>query len=217
MPSWATPNVYEGEGGPELVTNAPNFIRGYDPRTGEELWRLGGSSNITAPTPVFTDDLLVIASGRRPTRPIFALRPGARGDITLPEGETRSDDVAWSSTGDGPYMPTPLLYRGHMYVLANQGILDCYDVATGERLYRTRVPHLGSGFSASPVASDGRIFLSNEDGEIVVVTAGPQFEHVATNSMGELLMATPAIGGGRMIVRAVSTLFAIGKDAGDRP
>lgn len=211
LSSWGTPNVYSGPAGVELVTNAARFIRGYDPRTGQELWRLGGSSKITAPTPVFTDDAIVVASGRRPERPIFVLRPGARGDLTLPEGESRSGAVVWSLQGRGPYMPTPLVYRGILYVLGNNGVFDAYELATGEELYRARIPHLGSGFSASPIAADGRIYLSNEDGDIVVVNAGPEFEHLATNSMGELLMATPALSDGVMYVRSVATLFAIGR------
>ena len=210
-PSWGTPNVYQGSAGSELVTNAANYIRGYEPGSGKELWRLGGSSKITAPTPIFTDGLIIVASGRRPEQPIFVLRPGARGDITLSEGETKSDAVVWSRQRRGPYMPTPLLYRGFLYVLGNNGVFDAYDPSTGEELYRERIPHLGSGFSASPVAADGKIYLSNEDGDMVVVAAGPEFEHIATNSMGELLMATPALSEGVMYVRSVDTLFAVGK------
>jgi outer membrane protein assembly factor BamB len=210
LPSWGTPTVYEGPEGTELITNAANFIRGYDPLTGDELWRLGGSSKITAPTPVFTEDLIVVASGRRPEQPIFVLRPGARGDITLDSGETTSEHVAWSVQRRGPYMPTPLIYDGILYVLANNGIFDAYDLGSGEEIYRTRVPHLGSGFSASPVAADGKIYLSNEDGDIVVVAAGREFAHIATNPMGSLLMATPALSGGVMYVRSADRIFAIG-------
>ena len=210
LPSWSTPSVYDGPSGPELVTNAPNMIRGYDPRTGEELWQLGGSSKITAPTPIFTDERIVVASGRAPERPIFVLRPGARGDLTLPDGETSSADVLWSKVRRGPYMPTPLIYDGILYVLANNGVFDAYDLQTGEELYRQRIPHLGSGLSASPIAADGKIYLSSEDGDIIVVRAGPEFEHLGTNSMGELLMATPALSEGVMYVRAVNSLFAIG-------
>jgi len=123
-PSWGTPTVFDAAERHELVSNGSNFIRGYDPKTGKELWRLGGSSNITTPTPVFTDELIVVASGRRPVKPIFAIRPGARGDITLPEGKSSSESVAWSSTGRGPYMPTPLIYRDHLYVLNNNGVFD---------------------------------------------------------------------------------------------
>ena len=157
----------------ELVTNASNFIRGYDPDTGEELWRLGGSSKITAPTPVFADDLIIVASGRAPERPIFAIRPGGQGDITPAGGrDVERAPCAWSKTGRGSYMPTPLIYRGLVYVLANNGLLDAYDLATGREIYRQRLPHQGSGFSASPVAADGRIYLSSEDGDIFVVRAG---------------------------------------------
>ena len=211
IPSWGTPTVVSTAKGEELITNASNFIRGYDPRTGKELWRLGKSSKITAPTPIFSDDVLVVASGRGPERPIFVLKTGARGDLTLPEGQTSSDAVLWSRTGRGSYMPTPLIYNGILYVLANNGTFDAYNLKTGEEIYRQRVPEVGSGFSASPVAADGKIYLSNEDGEIIVVTAGEKFAHVATNSMGELIMATPAISDNLMYVRTNSSLFAIGK------
>ena len=211
LPSWGTPTVAVTSKGPELVANASNYVRGYDPRTGRELWRLGRSSKITAPTPVFAEDLFVVVSGRAPERPIFVVRGGARGDITPPEGQTDSAAVAWSRTGRGSYMPTPLVYRGLLYVLANNGVLDAYDLRTGEEVYRQRLPTVGSGFSASPVAADGKLYLSNEDGEVLVVAAGRKFEHVATNSMGELLMATPALSEGVIYVRTAKSLFAVGQ------
>jgi len=211
LPSWGTPTVAMTSVGPVLVTNASNYIRGYDPRTGKELWRLGKSSKITAPTTVFADDLFAVVSGRAPERPIFVVKATARGELTLPEGKTNSDAVVWSRTGRGSYMPTPLVYDGILYVLANNGLLDAYNWKTGEEVYRQRLPVVGSGFSASPVASDGKLYLSNEDGEILVVGAGPKFAHIATNSMGELLMATPALSEGVMYVRSSTSLFAIGR------
>ena len=210
LSSWGTPTVVTTSAGSELVTNASNFIRGYDARTGRELWRLAGSSKITAPTPILADGLIVIASGRAPERPIFAVKPGSRGDLTLAKGETSSEAVAWSRTGRGSYMPTPLAYRGLLYVLANNGVFDAYDPKTGKEIYRQRLSLVGSGFSASPVAADGKIYLSNEDGDMLVVRAGSTFQHIATNSIGELLMATPALSDGVMYVRGQSTLFAIG-------
>jgi outer membrane protein assembly factor BamB len=210
LSSWGTPTVAVTASGPELVTNASNFIRGYDARTGRELWRLAGSSKITAPTPIFANDLFVVASGRAPERPIFAIKSGARGDVTLASDQTSSAAIAWSRAGRGSYMPTPLAYRGLLYVLANNGVFDAYELTNGKETYRQRLPLVGSGFSASPVAADGKIYLSNEDGDMLVVRAGPTFEHVATNSMGELLMATPAISEGVMYVRGASSLFAIG-------
>ena len=210
LSSWGTPTVAETTTGPELVTNASNFIRGYDARTGRELWRLGGSSKITAPTPIFAEDLIVVASGRAPERPIFVVKPGSRGDLTLARDQTNSNAIAWSRSGRGSYMPTPLAYRGLLYVLANNGVFDAYDLKSGKEIYRQRLPLVGSGFSASPVAADGKIYLSNEDGDMLVVRAGPTFEHISTNSIGELLMATPALSDGVMYVRGTSSLFAIG-------
>ncbi|HEU4507233.1 MAG TPA: PQQ-binding-like beta-propeller repeat protein [Pyrinomonadaceae bacterium] len=211
IPSWGTPTVVTTADGDELVTNGSNFIRGYDPRTGKELWRLGKSSKITAPTPIFAEDVLVVVSGRGPERPIYVMKAGGRGDLTLPDGKTSSDTILWSRTGRGSYMPTPLIYNGILYVLGNNGTFDAYRLKTGEELYRQRLPVVGSGFSASPVAADGKIYLSNEDGEIVVVAAGEKFAHIATNNVGELLMATPALSDGVMYVRSNASLFAIGK------
>ena len=211
LPSWGTPTVAMTSVGPVLVANASIYIRGYDPRTGKELWRLGGSSKITAPTPVFSDDMFVVVSGRAPERPIFVVKAGARGDLTLPEGKSNSEAIAWSRTGRGSYMPTPLIYNGILYVLANNGLFDAYNLRTGEEVYRQRLPLVGSGFSASPVASDGKLYLSNEDGEMLVIAAGQKFAHIATNSMGEMLMATPALSDGVMYVRSSASLFAVGR------
>jgi len=139
------------------------------------------------------------------------VRPNSRGDLTLPEGQTSSEAIVWSRTGRGSYMPTPLVYRGILYVLGNNGLFDAYDLKSGAEVYRQRLPLVGSGFSASPVAADGKIYLSNEDGEILVVAAGEKFAHLGTNSMGELLMATPALSDGVMFVRSAASVFAIGR------
>ena len=211
LPSWSTPAIVPAPGGVELVTNAPRAIRGYDPATGKELWSLKPSSNITAPTPVFSGDVIVVGSGRRPEKPLYAIRTGARGDISLKPGEKSNDHVLWQHLGAGPYMPSPLIYQGLVYTLENAGILTCYDLQTGEEKYKARVPHQGSGFSGSPVESDGRLFLPSEDGDVFVVRAGAKFEMLGKNSLGELLMSTPAIADGLMLIRAEHDLFAIGK------
>jgi outer membrane protein assembly factor BamB len=198
LPSWGTPSVISTRTGDELVTNASNYIRAYDPRTGKELWRLGGSSKITAPTPILANGLVIVASGRAPERPIFAVRPGARGDLTLAKDRTVSEKIAWSKTGRGSYMPTPLAYEGILYVLNNNGLFDAYELETGQEIYRQRIEPVGSGFSASPVAADGRIYLTSEDGDIIVVAAGREFKRIASNPIGELVMATPALSDGVM-------------------
>ena len=211
LPSWGTPTVISSGGRDQVVTNAANYIRSYDARTGEELWRLGGSSKITAPTPILADGFIVVASGRRPERPIFAVRPDARGNLTLDKDRTSNNGIAWSKTARGPYMPTPLAYNGILYSLNNDGILDAYEVETGKEIYRKRLDPVGSGFSASPVAADGRLYLSNEDGEMLVVAAGLEFRLISTNPMGDLLMATPALSNGVLYVRSASSLFAVGR------
>lgn len=212
LPSWGTPTVVESSKGVELVTNSSNHIYGYNPVNGKELWRLGGSSKITAPTPVFYEDLIVVCSGRNPEAPIFTIKTGARGNITLKNQQTSSASVVWSKIRRGSYMPTPLIYRGYVYILQNQGRLDCYDLASGDEMYRQRIMHSGGGFSASPVASDGKLYLPGEDGDVFVVKAGPDFKRIAINKMGERLMATPAISNGIMYVRAELHLFAIQKE-----
>jgi outer membrane protein assembly factor BamB len=192
LPSWGTPAVI----GKELVTNSSNFVRGYDPSTGKELWRVGGSSQITVPTPIYSDGVIVVASGRRPEAPIFAIRPGG--------------EVLWQKQQRGPYQPTPLIYEGLLYILGNIGIFDCYELKTGKEVYRQRIQHQGSGFSASPVAAGGKIYLPSEDGDIFIVKAGREFELLGKKDMGESLMATPAISGGLLIVKGEHTLWALG-------
>ena len=211
LPSWGTPTVYPGKSRGELVANGSNFIRGYDPATGVELWRLGGSSKITAPTPVYAEGLIIVASGRAPERPIFAIRPGAVGDITLRSNETSNQFVAWSKTRRGGYMPTPLIYRSQVYVLNNDGLLGCYDLKTGTEHYLERVPHRSFGFSASPVAADGKIYLAGEDGLVFVIHAGAAMKLLATNPLGESLLATPALSDGTLYFRGSRHLFAVGK------
>ena len=210
LPSWGTPTVVSTPAGDELVTNASNYIRAYDPQTGKELWKLGGSSKITAPTPFVANGLVIVASGRGPERPIFAVKPGARGDLTLAKDQTSSGQIAWSKTGRGSYMPTPLAYQGILYVLGNNGVFDAYEIETGNEIYRQRLEPVGSGFSASPIAADGKIYLTSEDGDIIIIAAGREFKKIGSNSMAELVMATPALSDGVMFVRGQSTLFAIG-------
>ncbi len=211
LPSWGTPTIVRGPDRDELVTNGSNYIRGYDPMTGREHWRLGGSSKITAPTPVYGDNFIVVASGRSPERPIFAIRRGAKGDITLDSGETANKFVAWSKTRRGPYMPTPLIYQGRVYTLGNSGIVACYDLQTGQEAFIERLDGTSNGFSASPVAADGRLYLPSEDGEVVVLQAGGELKTLARNNIGEPIMATPAISDNTLFIRGSQHLFAISR------
>ncbi|HWT02016.1 MAG TPA: PQQ-binding-like beta-propeller repeat protein [Pyrinomonadaceae bacterium] len=209
IPSWATPTVYEGKTRAELITNGTKAIRGYDPAAGKELWRLSPNSEITTPTPFVAHDLIYVTSGYAPIQPIYAIRPGAAGDITLKEGEESNQFIAWSKKRGGPYMPTPIAYGDLLYVCSNQGVMTAYNAKTGERVYQQRLADRGGAFTASMVASDGKIYLSSEDGEVFVVKAGPKHELLSVNPMGEVLMATPAISDGMLIVRGIKHLFAI--------
>jgi outer membrane protein assembly factor BamB len=210
LPSWGTPTIFINSQRVELVTNSSNYIYGYNPEMGVELWRLGGSSKITAPTPVYFGDQIIVCSGRGPEAPIFAIRAGAIGNISLKEDESANKHVAWNIKKRGPYMPTPIIYRDYFFSINNNGRLDCYDFVTGDQIYSEKIPHKGAGFSASPVASDGRIFLLSEDGEIFVVKSGTDYELISRNDMGEPLMASPAISDKILYIRAQHHLFAIG-------
>jgi hypothetical protein len=217
IPSWGTPMIYEGKARAELVTNATRAVRAYDPLTGKELWRLVGNPEVTATTPVAGHDLIFICNSYRPNQPIYAIRPGATGDISLKDGKTANEFVAWSYQRGGTYMPTPVVYGDHLYTNANHGVISCYNAKTGERLYQERIGGKGGSYSASPVAADGKIYLSSEDGEVFVVKAGPKYELLSTNPMGEVLMATPAISDGMIFVRGQHHLFAIAERAEPKP
>ena len=212
IPSWSTPTVWKNSVRTELVTNAAQYARGYDPVSGAELWRLAKKSEVTIPAPVPAGDLLIITSGNRPIQPIFAIKPGAAGDISLAEGQTSNVAVAWGKLRGGPYMPTPIVYGPHLYICSNAGILTCYELASGREIYRERAG--GASYTASPVAADGRIYLASEQGELRVVKAGAQFELLAVNEMGDVCMATPAISAGALFVRSQHFLYALGRKPG---
>jgi outer membrane protein assembly factor BamB len=208
IPSWGTPTIVEGKSRVELVTNATRAVRAYDPITGKELWQLKGNPEVTATTPISAHDLIYICNSYRPNQPLYAIKPGASGDITLKEGQDTNDFVAWSKQRGGSYMPTPLVYGDYLYVNANQGVLTVYEAKTGTRVYQQRIADKGGSYSASPVANAGKIYLSSEDGEVIVVKAGPKYELISINPVGEVIMATPAISDGVIFVRGQSHLFA---------
>jgi len=209
IPSWGTPTIYEGPSRAELITHATKFIRGYDPLTGKELWRLSGNSEITTPTPVVAHGLIFVTNGYRGIQPIYAIRPGATGDISLKDNEESNKFVAWSKKRGGPYTPTPVVYGDYLYTVSNNGVLTAYQAKTGERVYQQRIGDRGGAFSASPVAADGKLYLASEDGEVFVVRAGPRYELLAVNPMGEVLMATPAMSQGVIFVRGLKHLYAV--------
>ena len=216
IPSWGTPLVYEGDGKAELVTNAPNFARGYDPATGKELWRLGKQADINVPTPIAGRGLIYLTSAPTPFSPIYAVRPGASGDITLKDGVSSSAEVAWSKRRGGVYPSTPLLYGDLLYMGSNNGVLTTYKADTGERVYEQRIGGRAASYTASPVAADGRLYYTSEDGDVFVVKAGPSYELLSVNPMGEPMMATPAIAQGLLIFRTLRQVVAVGGRGADK-
>jgi outer membrane protein assembly factor BamB len=210
IPTWGTPAIVTARSGrSELVTNGTK-IRGYDPTTGKLLWTLGPNSEVTVGTPVTGHGLVFVTGGYPPVRPIYAIRPGAGGDISLPKGSESSDAIAWSNMTDGTYIPTPLLYGQYLFTMGNNGIVNAYNAQTGQRAFRGRIGE-GGAFSASPVAADGRLYVASEDGEIHVVTAGPGLTQIAKNDMKEIIMATPAISDGVIVVRTLGHVYGIGQ------
>jgi outer membrane protein assembly factor BamB len=208
--TWGTPTVVPGANGrDELVTNGTK-VRGYDPTTGKLLWTLGPNSEITIGTPVVGHGLVFVTGGYPPVRPVYAIRPGASGDISLPKGADSSASIAWSNMTEGTYIPTPVIYGGYLYTLAINGIVTAYHPLTGQRAFRGRVG-LGGAFSASPVAADGRLYVASEDGEVYVVAAGPGLTQIAKNDMKEVIMATPAISDGLIILRTLGHVYGIGQ------
>jgi outer membrane protein assembly factor BamB len=209
IPSWGSPTIFESKGKAMVVTNATKRIRGYDPMTGKETFELSGNSEVTVGTPVVGHDLVFVTAGYPPIQPIYAIKPTAAGDITLAEGKETNDHIAWSKKRGGTYMPTPIVYGDHLYTCSNNGVLTCYDAKTGERIYQERVAGQSNAFTASPVAADGKLYLAGEDGDLFVVKAGPKYELISTNPMGEVIMATPAISEGMIFVRTIGHVYGI--------
>ncbi|MBI4663377.1 MAG: PQQ-binding-like beta-propeller repeat protein [Verrucomicrobia bacterium] len=210
--NWATPYVWENEERTEIVTPGRKRVRSYD-SDGRLLWELGGMSSIVIPTPFSKFDLLYVCSGYvgDKARPVFAIHPGASGDISLADGAASNPYIAWCQRTAAPYNPSPLVYGAHFYVLFDFGFLSCHDARTGAEVYgKQRINTEGtSAFTASPWAYNGKIFCLSEDGDTFVVQAGPEYKLLRKNSLNEMCMATPAIAGDRLLIRTASKLFCV--------
>ncbi len=209
--NWATPFVWENERRTEIITSGTKKVRSYD-LDGNLLWELRGMSNIVIPTPFSSLGLLYIASGYvgDQLRPVYAVRPGASGDISLPEGQASNDFIAWCQRQAGPYNPSPLVYGDYFYTLLDRGFLTCHDARTGKEIYgKQRIDPQAGAFTSSPWAYNGKIFALSEDGDAFVIEAGPQFKVLGRNSLEEMTMATPAIARGSLIIRTASRLYRV--------
>jgi outer membrane protein assembly factor BamB len=206
---WATPYVWENGTRTEIVTIGRGFVISYD-TTGRELWRLKGMTQAT-PSPVAADGLLYVGSGSQgeSNRPVMAVRPGASGDISLAKDETSNAYVVWAQPRFSGYTPSPLVYRGRVYSINDNGILQVADAKTGVEVYKARIGGGGHTFSSSPIASDGRIYFVTEDGDTFVLRAGDKYEEIAQNSLGEMSLATPAVDADSLYLRTQTKLYRI--------
>jgi outer membrane protein assembly factor BamB len=216
IPSWSSPTVIDTPSGLTIVTNATKASRGYSFQTGEQIWQIKKNSEIAVPTPFTAHGLIYVSSGYRPIQPIYAIRLDAEGDLTLAENVQKSEYISWSESRGGPYMPTPIVYGDYLYICSNSGILTCYQAITGEQVYKKRLRMKGlKSFVGSPIAADGHLYITSEDGETAVIKAGPKFQLVANNFCGESCLTTPAISEGTFFVRSQRHVFAFANKAMD--
>jgi outer membrane protein assembly factor BamB len=207
--NWSTPFVWENAQRTEIVTTGSDLVRSYD-LDGKLLWQLKGMSSITVPTPFVSHGMLFLSSGYipEPLRPTYAIKPGASGDISLAQGETSNAFIAWSSPTIAPYNPSPVVAGDTLYTLLDRGFFTAHDARTGKELYgRQRITAEASGFTSSPWAYNGKVFVLSEDGDTFVIQGGPEFKIVGKNSLSEMTLATPAIARGSLFIRTASKLY----------
>lgn len=209
--TWSTPAVVTVDGRTQIVCNGYRQMAGYDFETGERLWFLSGGGDVPVPTPLFSDGLIYLTNGHG-AAPTFAIKPTATGDVTPARNKPLPDGLAWWEQSDGSYMPTPIVVDGLLYTCNDNGVLAVRDVKDGEQLYRQRVGTGSRVYSASAVAAKDRLYFCSERGEVTVVRQGREFELIAGNEMQEIVMATPAISGDRLLIRTVKNLYCIAAD-----
>jgi outer membrane protein assembly factor BamB len=200
--SFSTPLVVTGAKGDELVVNSSERIDAYDPANGALLWYADAPRQTPIPSAVFHDGIIYMTRGYR-NSPFMALRPGGRGDVS-------NSHVLWRAPGGGSYVSSLVYHDGLVYLTNDVGVLTCADAKTGERVWQMR---LDGVFFASPVAADGKVYFVSQTGETVVVKVGREPAILARNDLGERLVASPAISGGRILLRSDARLFAIGASA----
>jgi outer membrane protein assembly factor BamB len=205
--SWATPVVVSAGERDELVTSGNQLVQAYDPATGRELWRMRGLESNAVTTPLVGDGVVVVSSGY-PSKVSVAVRPGGSGDVT----DTKQ--VLWRYGKGSAYVPSPILHEGFVYLMTDRGLLTCLDARTGEVRYEGARPPVTASFMASPVAVGAHLLLTSQDGDTFVVRAGPRFEVVGTNPLGEPVGASAAVAGGRLYIRGETHLFAIAAPPG---
>jgi outer membrane protein assembly factor BamB len=203
---WSTPFVWRHGLRTEIVAVGPGAVISYD-LAGKELWRMSGMSGTPVPTPFAYEGLLYINGGRG--RPLFAIRPGAAGDISLKETETANEYVVWSQPRGGTYLPSSVAYQGFVYSLTETGILNRYDAKTGKQTYKTRIDPAATAFTTSPWAYNGKLFCLSEEGQTFVVNTGEEFQLSHVNELDDFAQASPALVSDRLLIRTEHRLYSI--------
>jgi len=210
--TWSTPYIWENKLRTEIVTSGSKKVRSYD-LNGKLLWEIARQATLAVPTPFSDDGLLYVTTGypTDPTSPVYVIRPGASGDITLKAGETSNAYIVWSLSQGGPIDPSSIVYKGKYYCLTDAGFITCHDAKTGKEFYgKQRLDPAGGSFTTSPWAYNDRIFCLSEDGDTYVVQAGPEYRLLRKNSIDEACMASPAIANGNLILRTYTKLYRLG-------
>jgi outer membrane protein assembly factor BamB len=202
---WVTPFVWKNPQRTEVVTIGPGVAVSYG-EAGKELWRLSGMSATPIPSPFAFEGWLYVNGGRG--KGLYAIKPGATGDLTPREDGKQSEFIAWSQPRGGTYLPTEVAYEGALYVLSETGILSRFDAKTGKLSYKSRIEE-GGAFTSSPWAYDGKVFCLNEEGKTFVIAAGEKFELLHVNVLEEMAQATPAMVGDRLLLRTETKLYSI--------
>jgi len=209
-PGWCTPNIYYDNDKPIVAVNGFKHRGGYDFETGEEVWKMSGGGDIPVPTPVVGNEFIYFNSAHGKMSPVLAINKNARGDLTLKEGETSNEYIIWAKIRGGSYMGTMLVYNGYLYNARWNGRLTCYNALTGEEMYSEKVGS-GNSYTSSPVAADGIIYITDNDGVVYSVKAGSEYELLMENKLNEVCMSTPAISENYLIFRTSGHLVAVSK------
>jgi len=201
--SWSQPTIFSHNSRKQLVVPASNRVRAYDPATGKVIWESAGLGSNVIPAPVGAGGLVFVMSGHRSPN-AMAIRLGREGDLT------GTDAIVWTNDRGNSYTPSPVLHDNKLYFVTDNGLLSCLDLRTGEAHYRQQRLPKPYNFKASPVGANGKLYLSTEDGDVVVVKMGETFEVLATNSLtDQSFIASPAIAGGSLYLRSREALYCI--------
>jgi outer membrane protein assembly factor BamB len=202
--SWFTPLVVTVNGRAQVITGAMNRIQSYDLETGEVVWHTAGLTMNPIPSPVTADGMVFLMSGFRGNS-IKAIRlADAKGDIT------GTPAIAWALDRDAPYVPSPLLYDGMLYVLkGNTGVLTVFDAKTGRPHYALQRLDAVPNVFASPVGAAGRVYVPGREGTTLVMRHGPKFEVIGANALDDGFDASPALVDGEIFLRGYKNLYCI--------